>query len=127
MGAHSRVLLMFCRLSSSLYSFLHACRFEARSCVTGTHLCSVTFPDAKCIHVKMLRAEFRKRFVDDGKITPGQRMELVASFTGGVLPDVVGWLWGDGLVSSVKPSRRVTRKSTPSHVTLRKYFMYPEE
>ena len=114
-GMHSRALFMFCcflyserlqlnrkhRLSSSLYicSFLHACRFEARSCVTGAHLCSVTFPDAKCIHVKMLRAEFRKHFVDNGKISPGQSMELVASLTGGVLPDVVGWLWGDALVS----------------------------
>ena len=75
----------------------------------------------------MLRAKFRDHFIDAGNITSSQKMELVASFTGGVLPDVVGWLWGDGLVSSVKPSRRVTRKTAPSHVTLRKYFLYPEE
>ncbi|CAE7217877.1 unnamed protein product [Symbiodinium sp. CCMP2592] len=97
-------------------------RFSAVSCSSARLMTTVDFCDQKNISIRDLEASFKERAAEADLITRQQQVILVSSVTGGLLSQVLTFVWGPRAHAALKPRKRVLRKTAANTVALQKLF-----
>ncbi|CAE7208066.1 unnamed protein product [Symbiodinium sp. CCMP2456] len=128
--AATREKLMVRRVGGALMWCIHAdhlpeeglVRFTAVSCLSTRTMATTDFADRENISITDLQAAFKEQAVAQDIISRQQTVTLVSSVTGGVLSEILMFVWGPRTHGSLKPRKRVFKKTAASQIALAKHF-----
>ncbi|CAE7161970.1 unnamed protein product, partial [Symbiodinium necroappetens] len=123
-AATTREKLMVRRVGGALLWCIHAdhvpeeglVRFTAVSCLSTRTMATTDFADRENISIADLQAAFKEKAVAKDIISRQQTVTLVSSVTGGVLSEILMFVWGERTHGSLKPRKRVFKKTSASQI-----------